>query len=412
MKSIILILLSFHFSLFSQNEMLNKKIDSIISTAIKLNAFPGAQIVVLKDGDEILNKSYGYHTYDSINMVTNNSIYDLASITKPTAGAFALMSLYEDGLIDINSSLSDYVKYFKNTRVGDTKVIDYLQHITGIRPWIPFHETTKKDNGEFKKKTLSFIYKNRFNIKLTDSLYLYKNYKKEIFKQIKNADFIEEDTVLYSGLFYYLIPEIVNNLTGDDFDSYLEKIYDKVNLKTMVFNPLKKFNLDEIVPTEDDNFFRNFQIHGVVHDEGAAMMNGVSGNAGLFSTATDLSKFYQIFLNGGKEDKNLLIDNEVIKLFTEYENENQRFYRGLGFDKPKPEYDIDNCTYSRYVSESSYGHSGYTGTFFWVDPTYNLIYVFLSNRVYDSRENRQIYQLNVRTNIHDLIYENLVENRI
>ena len=412
MKSIILILLSFHFSLFSQNEMLNKKIDSIISTAIKLNAFPGAQIVVLKDGDEILNKSYGYHTYDSINMVTNNSIYDLASITKPTAGAFALMSLYEDGLIDINSSLSDYVKYFKNTRVGDTKVIDYLQHITGIRPWIPFHETTKKDNGEFKKKTLSFIYKNRFNIKLTDSLYLYKNYKKEIFKQIKNANFIEEDTVLYSGLFYYLIPEIVNNLTGDTFDSYLEKIYDKVNLKTMVFNPLKKFNLDEIVPTEDDNFFRNFQIHGVVHDEGAAMMNGVSGNAGLFSTATDLSKFYQIFLNGGKEDKNLLIDNEVIRLFTEYENENQRFYRGLGFDKPKPEYDIDNCTYSRYVSESSYGHSGYTGTFFWVDPTYNLIYVFLSNRVYDSRENRQIYQLNVRTNIHDLIYENLVENRI
>ena len=409
MKSIILILLSFNFSLFAQNEMLNKKIDSIISTAIKLNAFPGAQIVVLKDGDEILNKSYGYHTYDSINMVTNNSIYDLASITKPTAGAFALMSLYEDGLIDINSSLSDYVKYFKNTRVGDTKVIDYLQHITGIRPWIPFHETTKKDNGEFKKKTLSFIYKNRFNIKLTDSLYLYKNYKKEIFKQIKNADFIEEDTVLYSGLFYYLIPEIVNNLTGDTFDSYLEKIYDKVNLKTMVFNPLKKFNLDEIVPTEDDNFFRNFQIHGVVHDEGAAMMNGVSGNAGLFSTATDLSKFYQIFLNGGKDDKNLLIDNEVIRLFTEYENENQRFYRGLGFDKPKPEYDIDNCTYSRYVSELSYGHSGYTGTFFWVDPTYNLIYVFLSNRVYDSRENRQIYQLNVRTNIHDLIYENLVE---
>ena len=409
MKSIILILLSFHFSLFAQNEMLNKKIDSIISTAIKLNAFPGAQIVVLKDGDEILNKSYGYHTYDSINMVTNNSIYDLASITKPTAGAFALMSLYEDGLIDINSSLSDYVKYFKNTRVGDTKVIDYLQHITGIRPWIPFHETTKKDNGEFKKKTLSFIYKNRFNIKLTDSLYLYKNYKKEIFKQIKNADFIEEDTVLYSGLFYYLIPEIVNNLTGDTFDSYLEKIYDKVNLKTMVFNPLKKFNLDEIVPTEDDNFFRNFQIHGVVHDEGAAMMNGVSGNAGLFSTATDLSKFYQIFLDGGIDDKNQIIDKDIVRLFTEYDNKNQKFYRGLGFDKPKPKYDIDKCTYSRYVSDSSFGHSGYTGTFFWVDPTHKLIYVFLSNRVYDSRENRQIYELNVRTNIHDLIYENLVE---
>ena len=135
MKNIILVLLSFHFSLFAQNDILKNKVDSIMSSAIKLNAFPGAQIVVLKDGKEILNNSYGYHTYDSIQVVKNNSIYDLASITKPTAGAFALMSLYEDGLIDINSPLSDYVKFFKNTRVGDTKIIDYLQHITGIRPW-------------------------------------------------------------------------------------------------------------------------------------------------------------------------------------------------------------------------------------------------------------------------------------
>ena len=388
---------------------LNKKIDSIIEFSIKKKAFPGAQIVVLKDGKEILNKNYGYHTYDSIHMVTKNSIYDLASITKPTAGAFALMSLYEDGLFDINSPLSNYIKYFKNTRVGDTKVIDYLQHITGIRSWIPFHETTKKDNGDFKKKTLSFIYKKRFNIKLTDSLYLYKNYKKEIYKQIKNTNFIEGDTVIYSGLFYYLIPEIVKTLSGDDFDSYLEKIYQKAGLETMVFNPLKKFQLNQIVPTEDDNFFRNFQIHGVVHDEGAAMMNGVSANAGLFSTGSDLSKFYQIFLDGDIENEDQVIDNKVVKLFTNYENENLKFYRGLGFDKPKPRYDINNCTYSRYVSDSSYGHSGYTGTFFWVDPEHNLIFVFLSNRVYDSRDNRKISELNIRTNIHDLIYENLVE---
>ena len=378
-------------------------------TSVRQKAFPGAQIVVLKDGKEILNKNYGYHTYDSIHMVTKNSIYDLASITKPTAGAFALMSLYEDGLLDINSPLSNYIKYFNNTRVGDMKVIDYLQHITGIRSWIPFHETTKKDNGDFKKKTLSFIYKKRYNIKLTDSLYLYKNYKKEIYKQIKNTNFIEGDTVLYSGLFYYLIPEIVKTLSGDDFDSYLEKIYQKVGLETMVFNPLKKFQLNQIVPTEDDNFFRNFQIHGVVHDEGAAMMNGVSANAGLFSTGSDLSKFYQIFLDGDIENEDQVIDNKVVKLFTEYENENLKFYRGLGFDKPKPRYDINNCTYSRYVSDSSYGHSGYTGTFFWVDPEHNLIFVFLSNRVYDSRDNRKISELNIRTNIHDLIYENLVE---
>ena len=409
MNKFILIFLSFHFSLYAQKESLKTKVDSIMYSAIRLNAFPGAQIVVLKDGEEVLNKSYGYHTYDSINKVTTNSIYDLASITKPTAGAFALMGLYKDSLIDINSPLSNYLKYFKNTRVGETKVIDYLQHISGIRSWIPFHETTKKDNGDFKRKTLSFIYKKKFNIKLSDSLYLYKKYKKEIYKQIKNTNFIEGDTVLYSGLFYYLIPEIVKNITNDSFDSYLEKIYHRLELKTMVFNPLKKFKLDQIVPTEDDNFFRNFQIHGVVHDEGAAMMNGVSANAGLFSTATDISKFYQIFLDGGGDGNIQLINKEVVKFFTEYDNVNQHFYRGLGFDKPKPVYDIDKCTYSRYVSDSSYGHSGYTGTFFWVDPAHNLIYVFLSNRVYDSRENRQIYELNVRTNIHDLVYKNLVE---
>ena len=139
------------------------------------------------------------------------------------------------------------------------------------------------------------------------------------------------------------------------------------------------------------------------------MMNGISGNAGLFSTATDLSKFYQIFLDDGRYGENQLIDENIIKLFTEFDNVNEKFYRGLGFDKPKPKYDIDKCTYSKYVSDSSYGHSGYTGTFFWVDPKYNLIYIFLSNRVYDSRENRKIYDLNIRTNIHNLIYENLVE---
>ena len=409
MKNIIIALLSFNFSFSDQNDILKNKVDSIMSSSIRQKAFPGAQIVVLKDGEEIINKSYGYHTYDSVHVVTNNSIYDLASITKPTAGAFALMSLFEDDLIDINFPLSNYIKYFKNTRVGNTKVIDYLQHISGIRAWIPFHKTTKKNNGDFKKKTLSSIYKKRFNIKLTDSLYLYKNYKKEIYRQIKNTDFIEGDTVLYSGLFYYLIPEIVKTLSGDSFDSYLEKIYKSVGLKSMVFNPLKKFRLNEIVPTEDDNFFRNFQIHGVVHDEGAAMMNGVSANAGLFSTASDLSKFYQIFLQGGRDDKNQIIGSDVIKFFTEYDNENQNFYRGLGFDKPKPRYDIKNCTYSKYVSDSSYGHSGYTGTFFWVDPEHRLIYVFLSNRVYDSRENRKISELNIRTNIHNLIYENLVK---
>jgi len=408
MFKILIFLLSIN-SFDSKKSKLINKIDSIIEYSIKEKAFPGAQIIVLKDGEEVINKNYGYHTYDSVIKVNQNSIYDLASITKPTAGAIALMKLYESNLIDINKPLSDYIKFFNKSRVGEILIKDYLQHISGIRPWIPFHESTRNDDGSFKRKTLSFVYKKRFNIKLTDNLFLYKKYKNEIYSQIKNTNFIDEDTVLYSGLFYYLIPEIVEELTGSSYDLYVESIYKKMNLKSMVFNPLKRYSLNDIVPTERDNFFRNFQIHGVVHDEGAAMMNGISANAGLFSNATDLSNFYQMFLNDGFIQNDKIFDKDIIELFTQFNNPNKKFYRGLGFDKPKPVYDVDKCTYSKYSSELSYGHSGYTGTFFWVDPKYNLIYIFLSNRVYDSRENRKIYDLNVRTNIHNFIYENLIE---
>ena len=386
---------------------LNKKIDSIIEFSIKEKAFPGAQIIVLKDGEKVVNKNYGYHTYDSIIKITGNSIYDLASITKPTAGAFSLMKLYESNLIDINKPLNNYLKFFNNSRVGEVLIKDYLQHISGIRPWIPFHSTTKDKYGNFRKKTLAYKEKRRYKIKLTDSLYLFNNYKKEIYNQIKDTYFIDGDTVLYSGLFFYLIPEIIEKQTNIKFDNYIENIFSDMTLDSILFNPTKKFNLETIVPTESDNFFRNFQIHGVVHDEGAAMMDGVSANAGLFSNASNLAKFYQMFLNGGLLNDKIFLDKNIINLFTQFENQNPKFYRGLGFDKPKPEYNVEKCTYSKYSSNSSFGHSGYTGTFFWVDPKYDLIYVFLSNRVYDSRENRKIYELNVRTKIHDLIYENL-----
>jgi len=408
MFKILTLLLSISFFESKKNKLINK-IDSIIEYSIKEKAFPGAQILVLKDGEEVINKNYGYHTYDSLIKVSRNSIYDLASITKPTAGAIALMKLHENNLLDLNKPLSHYIKFFNKSRVGDVLIKDYLQHISGIRPWIPFHSTTKKDDGQFKRKTLSYKQKRRYKIKLTDDLYLFNNFKKEIYNQIKKTYFVDSDTVLYSGLFFYLIPEIVEMQTNQTFDKYVENLFSSMNLDSILFNPTKKIDLKKIVPTEDDDFFRNFQIHGFVHDEGAAMMDGVSGNAGLFSNASDLSKIYQMFLDDGFINDKKFMDKKVIELFTQYSNENEKFYRGLGFDKPKPVYDIDKCTYSKYSSGLSFGHSGYTGTFFWVDPKYNLIYVFLSNRVYDTRENRKIYELNVRTKIHDLIYENLIK---
>ena len=295
MFKILIFLLSINSFDSKKNKLINK-IDSIIEYSIKEKAFPGAQIIVLKDGEEVVNKNYGYHTYDSVIKVNQNSIYDLASITKPTAGAIALMKLYENNLLDLNKPLSHYINFFNNTRVGDVLIKNYLQHISGIRPWIPFHSTTKKENGKYKRKTLSYKPKKRYNIKLTDSLYLFKNYKKEIYNQIKETYFIDSDTVLYSGLFFYLIPEIVEIQTNQSFDEYVENLFSSMNLDSILFNPTKKFDLETIVTTESDNFFRNFQIHGFVHDEGAAMMDGISANAGLFSNASNLSKVYQMFL--------------------------------------------------------------------------------------------------------------------
>lgn len=224
MFNILIFLLTINSFDSKKNKLVNK-IDSIIEYSIKEKAFPGAQIIVMKDGEEVINKNYGYHTYDSVIKVKNNSIYDLASITKPTAGAIALMKLYENNLLDLNKPLSHYIKFFNKSRVGEVLIKDYLQHISGIRPWIPFHSTTKKEDGEFKRKTLSYNQKRRYSIKLTEDLYLFNNYKKEIYNQIKETNFIDSDTVLYSGLFFYLIPEIVKNQTNKTFDKYVENIF-------------------------------------------------------------------------------------------------------------------------------------------------------------------------------------------
>ena len=393
-------------------ELLNRKIDSVINEAISLKAFPGAQILVIKDGNKIFNKNYGFHTYDSLIKVSENSIYDIASLTKITSSTLSLMKLYDNNLFFLEKPLSYYLKTFKKTDKGNIPVKDFLLHKTGIRAWIPFHETTKNEDGEFNKKTLSNKYSRRYSTHLTDSLYLYKKYKKEIYNHIKETYFVDTDSVLYSGLFFYLVPEIVSKLSKSSFENFVGDIYSSLDLNKTLFNPLRKFPKNKIVPTENDDFFRMTQIHGVVHDEGAAMMDGISGNAGLFSTANELGVIYQTFLNDGYYNGKKILNSSTIALFTQCNYCSGKYHRGLGFDKPLPEYSIDDCTYSKYSSKKSYGHSGYTGTFVWVDPEYNLIYIFLSNRVYQTRENGKLYEYNIRTKIHDYIYESFINNSL
>lgn len=237
-------------------------------------------------------------------------------------------------------------------------------------------------------------------------MWLHRNYKKKIFKAIKKSPLLDSAKYTYSGLAFYLFPTIVEKITGKDFVNYLDNnFYDKLGATTLTYNPVKKFELDRIVPTESDFFFRHRPIHGRVHDEGAIMMGGVSANAGLFANANDLGKFMEMYLNMGEYGGRRYISESTLKEWstTQFPDNDNR--RGLGFDKPNLEYEgLDNNT-AKDASKESFGHTGFTGTMVWMDPKEHLLYIFLSNRVLPTRENTRLYKLNTRTQIQQALYD-------
>jgi CubicO group peptidase (beta-lactamase class C family) len=394
--------------LFSQVERsaeeIREAMDSVIINGIQEKAFPGA-VLYLSQGDCVLvHKAYGYHTYDSVVKTQKKHLFDLASVTKVTAGTVAIMLLSDQGLLDIDAELKDYLTWLKYNKRGSVTIREVLAHESGLRPWIPYYQSMIK-NGEYKKRFFRTDSSKVFNIKVKDDLYLTSKNYQFIKKKIKRSEFDPDQGYAYSGLFFYTIPEIVQNLSGQDIEVFLdENFYDFLDAKSLMFNPLRNYPKDEIVPTEIDTFFRMMQIHGLVHDEGAAIMGGLSTNAGLFGNAEDLAKVWRVFLNDGVHDTTQLINPRTIDLFTttQYPHHNNR--RGLGFDKPLLEFDSTSSV-SQKASWRSYGHSGYTGPLVWADPAHDLLFIFLCNRVYPNRLSRQIYELNIRPTLHDLSYE-------
>lgn len=402
----LLLLNSFFPKTFAQaDSALVAQIDSIIFEAISAEAFPGCVVYASKWDSVFFFKSYGYHTYDSVRRVAMNDIYDLASITKVTGATLALMKLYEEGLIHLDDPINKYVDGI-GKRFGRVTIREALSHQGGLRPWIPYYQEVKKKNGKYKMKTVGPP-KPGYSYSLSDSLYLHDSfYENTIKKKIGKSEVSDDKIYRYSGLFFYLIPEIVMDLTGQTFNEFLSKeFYDPLNARTLVFNPLNSFDSSQIVPTENDSYFRMNQIHGTVHDEGAITMKGVSGNAGLFSNAQDLAKVWSMLLNEGVVDTVGYLEASTIQLFTtaQYPNNNNR--RGLGFDKPLLKYDSHLSSVAKEASFKSYGHSGFTGTLVWADPETGLLFIFLSNRVYPTRENRALYEMNIRPTIHQLLYD-------
>ena len=381
---------------------IEKSIDSLINSSIKLNAFPGAQLYI-KKGNYEYKKSYGFHTYDSLTKVEDDHLFDLASITKSLAGTLAIMKMKDDYNFDIDKNLKYYLKDFNKTKQGETSIKDLLSHTSGWRPYISHQQYLVKGNGKLKKKFVKKSLSKKFSNQLSRSLYIKNNYYKVIKKRIKKTELNNVGTYRYSGLFFCLIPEITKNLSGENFDKYLnDKFYSPMDLSA-TFNPLNKYNIEKIVPTEIDNNFRKELIQGTVHDETAAIMGGISANAGLFSNAEDLSVILKMILNNGIHNNKQMIDSETVELFTKNHIYNDSLNnRGLGFDKVRIV--SENKVYpNEKLSFKSFGHTGFTGTMFWVDPEKDLILVLLTNRVYPNRDEGNFYKVDVRNKLFEII---------
>ena len=381
------------------------KIDSVAQHAIDSGAAPGIQVLVAKDGMVVMHKTYGYQTYDSIIHVTKNMLYDFASVTKITGALPALMKLFDEDKFSLDATMGTYLPYFAKGNKKNLQYRNVLSHNARLKSWIPYWTTTIKKNGKYKRNTLSHDSTADYSVKLVDDLYLHNDYQDIIYKQIKKSPLNEKPGYVYSGLSFYLYPDIIETLTGKDFETYIKSnIYKPLGASTLTYNPMRFYPKNRMIPTEIDTFFRKSPLVGVVHDEGAAMMRGVSSNAGLFGTTLDLAKLMQMYLWKGKYGGVQFISANTIELFTacHYCNEGNR--RGLAFDKPVLE-NKENGFTAINASEHSFGHSGYTGTFAWADPETGILFIFMSNRVYPTRLNRKLYQLNVRPTIHQAIYD-------
>ena len=382
------------------------KIDSIVDNAIKLKAFPGCQIVAVKDGKIFYQKSFGFHTYENKIPVKDNDLFDLASVTKVVATTMSAMNLYDKKKLNLDKRLEQYLPYLSETNKANLLIKDLLTHQARLKPWIAFYKNTLKDgkpDTNIYKKVYSKIFPNR----VCDSLYMADAYVDTIMKTIIESPLQKDKEYLYSDLGFIIMKEIVEVISTKRLDDYADlRFYKPLGMTTTCFQPRNHFELSQIVPTEVDKEFRKQTIWGDVNDQGAAMFGGVSGHAGLFSSANDLAKLFQMLLQGGEYAGKRYLNKSTITEWTRCQFPENNNRRGLGFDKPglKGAKGSPAC---KSVSADSYGHSGFTGTYFWVDPKENLIYIFLSNRTFPDPNNFKITELNVRTNIHEVIYDAL-----
>lgn len=397
---------------FPENQAMNvsklSKIDSIINYAITEKMTPGVQLLVAKSGKIIYNKNYGYQTYAKKLKVTDSTLYDVASLTKIISTLPLLMELEEKGVVNLNSKLDQLIPELANSNKKDITLKQMLSHYARLKAWIPFYKATldsvtKKPSQEFyaKKRSDAFPYK------VAENLFISEAYQDSIFNRIKNTDLRKRWKYKYSDLPYYILKKYIENYYKSGLDELISnRFYSPLGL-TATYNPLKKYPLKQIAPTEEDSYFRFQKVQGYVHDMGAAMQDGVGGHAGVFATATDVAKLMQMYIQGGNYAGKDYLKTTTISKFNTCYYCNIDVRRGVGFDKPQLGTVGPTCD---CVPMTSFGHSGFTGTFTWADPENELVYVFMSNRTFPDAENFKLVRQDIRSEIQRVIYSALEED--
>lgn len=370
-------------------------IGAIVREAIAEKATPGAVVMIVKNGVVIFEEAYGFHTYEKQRPTLSSDIFDMASISKITATTPAVMHLYEEKKIDLNQTIGYYLFQARKTNKSDIKLRDVMLHQAGFVPYIPFYKNIKPGDVSTDSSATH-------NVKIADGRFLLSDYyQKVMWPEMLHSTVETPGKYVYSDISMYVMKEVVEQQSAEPIEHYVEEqFYRPLGMYKTGYNPRLRFAKEEIVPTERDTYFRDTLLQGYVHDQGAAMANGVAGHAGIFSTANDLAIYGQMLLNKGTYGGEVYFSPDIVQEFTSKQSTVSR--RGLGFDRKDP--DSSKAYPSSLASASTFGHTGYTGTCIWMDPEHQLTYIFLSNRVHPTVTNK-LYDLNIRPRIQDAIYE-------
>ncbi len=381
------------------------KIDSIVLNSIQEKAFPGCQILAARNGKVFYHKAFGHHTFKGKQSVALSDLYDLASLTKILSTTASLMKLTDEDKFNVDNTLGDYLPMLKGSNKASLRIKDVLTHQARLKPWIPFFMATIETDS-----IKQILYRNKkqgkWSVQVADNLYIDSTYRDTIYQIIKDTDLRKKEGYRYSDLGFYLMQKIVEQKVDAPINDFVEStFYSSLGANYLGYLPLNKYSKTQIVPTEDDDYYRHQLVDGYVHDMGAAMLGGVGGHAGLFSNANDVAKMMQMFLQKGHYANKQYIDSSTIDEFTAcpFCPDNRR---GIAFDKPEMTNDLGPTC--ELASASSFGHTGFTGTMAWVDPENGLLYIFLSNRIHPKSDNIKIIKLNTRTEIQKVLYESLL----